>query len=62
MEITPEMLAAILAVKGKSNPKLWDPRCASYLAKTAIKAVAKPAKKEAAIIDTTVDLLGAVID
>jgi hypothetical protein len=62
MEITPEMLAAIVAVKGKSNPALWDPRCASYLAKTAIKAVAKPAKKQAAIIDATVDFLEAVIE
>lgn len=47
MEITPEMLAAIVAVKGKSNPKLWDPRCAAFLAKQAILATTpKKAKKE----------------
>jgi hypothetical protein len=47
MEITPAMLDAIFAVKGKRNPKLWDPRCAAYLAKTAITAVTpKTAKKE----------------
>jgi len=62
MEISPEMLAAIVAVKGKPNPALWDPRCASYFAKMASKTAAKPAKKEVEIIDAPVDLLDAVID
>lgn len=31
MEITPEMLDAIEAVKGKRIPALWDPRCEQYL-------------------------------
>jgi hypothetical protein len=49
MEITSVMLDAIFAVKGKRNPKLWDPRCAAYLAKTAAVAAApKNAKKEVA--------------
>jgi hypothetical protein len=47
MEITPAMLDAIFAVKGKRNPKLWDPRCAAFLAKQAVLATApKKAKKE----------------
>ncbi len=47
MEITPEMLDVIELLKGKRNPALWDPRCAAYLAKTAITAVTpKTAKKE----------------
>jgi hypothetical protein len=47
MEITPAMLDAIFAVKGKRNPKLWDPRCAAFLAKQAVLATTpQKAKKE----------------
>lgn len=49
LEITPEMLDAIEAVKGKRNPALWDPRCARFLAKQAILATTpKSAKAEVA--------------
>lgn len=30
MDITPEMLDAIEAVKGKRRAALWDPRCEQY--------------------------------
>jgi hypothetical protein len=62
MEITPEMLEAIKAVKGKANPALWDPRCASYMAKNAVKTASKPKKKEAELVEPEVELLDAVND
>ena len=62
MEITPEMLEAIKAVKGKANPALWDPRCASYMAKNAAKPAPKPRKKAAEVVEAEVDLLDAVND
>ena len=31
MELTPEQLDAVEAVKGKRNPALWDPRCQQYM-------------------------------
>jgi hypothetical protein len=47
MELTPAMLDAIFAVKNKRNPKLWDPRCAAFLAKQAVLATTpQKAKKE----------------
>jgi hypothetical protein len=49
MEITLEMLDVIELVKGKRNPRLWDPRCARFLAKqAALAATPKKAKKEVA--------------
>ena len=30
LEITEEMLDAIEAVKGRRNPKYWDPECRKY--------------------------------
>ena len=60
MEITSVMLDAIFAVKGKRNPKLWDPRCAAYLAKTTAVAVTpKNTKKEVA---TALELVEEIIN
>ena len=33
IEITEEMLDAIEAVKGRRDPKYWDPRCRRYMEK-----------------------------
>ena len=44
IEITKEMLDAIEAVKGRRDPKYWDPQCRRYLEKQKTKAVKKPKK------------------
>ena len=60
LEITPEMLDAIEAVKGKRNPALWDPRCAHFLAKQAILAATpKSAKAE---VTTALELAEQIIN
>jgi|TARA_R100001510_G_scaffold57113_1_gene64179 hypothetical protein len=43
IEITEEMLDAIEAVKGRRDPKYWDPQCRRYMEKNK-KAVKKPKK------------------
>ena len=43
IEITEEMLDAIEAVKGRRDPKYWDPQCRRYMEKNK-KAVKKPIK------------------
>ena len=40
-EITPEMLDAIEAVKGKRNPALWDNRCQQYMLNNTKSTVKK---------------------
>ena len=46
MEITEEMLDDIEAVKGRRDPKYWDPRCRRYMEKQELakKAVKKQEK------------------
>jgi hypothetical protein len=44
LEITPEMLDAIEAVKGKRNPALWDPRCEQYFRASQKKSPKKTAE------------------
>ena len=41
LEITEEMLDAIEAVKGRRDPKYWDPQCRRYMEKQKTKAVKK---------------------
>ena len=43
IEITEEMLDAIEAVKGRRDPKYWDPRCRRYMEEKN-KGVKKPKK------------------
>ena len=46
IEITEEMLDAIEAVKGRRDPKYWDPRCKRYMEKQrANKKDVKKAEK-----------------
>jgi len=60
MEITPQMLDIIELVKGKRNPRLWDPRCARFLAKqAALAATPKKTKKEVA---AALELVEEIID
>jgi hypothetical protein len=47
MEITSQMLDVIEIIKGKRNPRLWDPRCARFLAKQAAIAAAPKTSKKA---------------
>ena len=44
IEITEEMLDAIEAVKGRRDPKYWDPKCRRYMESQKTKAVKKPKK------------------
>ena len=44
IEITEEMLDAIEAVKGRRDPKYWDPQCRRYMERQKTKAVKKPKK------------------
>ena len=44
IEITEEMLDAIEAVKGRRDPKYWDPQCKRYMESQKTKAVKKPKK------------------
>ena len=44
MEFTEEMLDAIEAVKGVSNPDYWDPRCKRYMERN--KTEGKEVKEE----------------
>jgi|TARA_R100000479_G_scaffold75066_1_gene36408 hypothetical protein len=44
IEITEEMLDAIEAVKGRRDPKYWDPQCRRYMEALKSKAVKKPKK------------------
>ena len=44
IEITEEMLDAIEAVKGRRDPKYWDPKCRRYMESQKTKAVNKPKK------------------
>ena len=50
IEITEEMLDAIEAVKGRRDPKYWDPRCRRYMERQKAKAV-KNQKKVNIIIN-----------
>jgi len=60
VEITPQMLDIIELVKGKRNPRLWDPRCARFLAKqAALAATPKKTKKEVA---AALELVEEIID
>ena len=44
IEITEEMLDAIEAVKGRRDPKYWDPKCRRYMESQKAKAVKKQKK------------------